>query len=155
MQTHIGRFGSDPARVMLFGGSAGGVTVCALLASRPAPMMIGTNADEALRMVPATPLMDATYQTAARSYLVQYALTAAQTDAVLAAYPSASAAAPRAALVALITDTRWTCPARAIARAVRGAQTESVYRYFVTKTRRPDAGPGRGESRRVSRARAL
>ncbi len=33
VQTHIGRFGSDPARVMLFGGSAGGVNVCALLAS--------------------------------------------------------------------------------------------------------------------------
>lgn len=105
------------------------------------PVIVGTNADEAARMAPATVLTEAQYLASARAYLAQYGLPAAQVDAVLALYPSASFPTPRAALAALITDTRWTCPARAIARTFRGAQTEGVYRYFFTKSLDPTRAP--------------
>jgi len=41
-------------------------------------------------------------------------------------------ASPHAALVALTTDTRWTCPARANLRAIVAMQSEPAYRYFFT-----------------------
>ncbi len=94
----------------------------------------GTNSEETSRMVPpaATVQSAADFERLARPYLAQYGISAAQIDAVLAAYAPATFASPHEALVALTTDTRWTCPARANLRALVGAQTEPVYRYFFT-----------------------
>lgn len=105
------------------------------------PIVIGTNANEASRMVPATVVTAMQYETAARAYLSQYGLNATQVNAVLAAYPASGYDSPRAALIALITDSRWTCPARSYLRAFRGAQTEPVYRYFFTRGLDPTRAP--------------
>lgn len=104
-------------------------------------VVIGSNADEAAKSVPATVVTPAQYDTAARAYLSQYGLTAAQVDAALAVYPVMAFDSPRAALVQLITDTRWTCPARSYARTFRGAQSEAVYRYFFSKSLDPTRAP--------------
>lgn len=108
---------------------------------RRVPIVIGSNSDEAGRMVPATVVTAAQYETAARAYLSQYGLTPAQVDGVLMAYPVSRFGTPRAALVQLITDTRWTCPARSYLRTFRAAQGEPVYRYFFTKTLDPARAP--------------
>lgn len=105
------------------------------------PIVIGTNADEAGRMVPATVVTPMQYETAARAYLSQYGLTPAQVDGALALYPVSRFGTPRAALVQLITDTRWTCPARSYLRTFRAAQGEPVYRYFFTRTLDPTRAP--------------
>ncbi len=104
-------------------------------------MVIGTNADEASRMVPATIVTPMQYETAARAYLAQYGLNAAQVDAVLAVYPATRFTTPRATLIQLITDSRWTCPARSYARTFRAAQSEAVYRYFFTRGLDPTRAP--------------
>ncbi|MFO0559241.1 MAG: carboxylesterase family protein [Polyangiales bacterium] len=97
-------------------------------------IVYGTNSEETARMVPAPAMVStaADFERIARAYLQQYGLTAAQIDAVIAIYPPAMFASPHAALVALTTDTRWTCPARANLRALVAMQSEPVHRYFFT-----------------------
>jgi para-nitrobenzyl esterase len=90
------------------------------------PVILGTNADETSRMVPAV-TTDAQYHAAVRALY-----PAAAADALLALYPSSSYASPRAALVRLTTDTTWTCPARRIARALADHQSEPVFRYHLS-----------------------
>lgn len=105
------------------------------------PLLLGSNRDETARMLPpasqvATP---AQYEAAARLFLSQFALPRATEDAVLAVYPASAYASPRAALVALTTDVRWTCPARAILRQTSRFGTS--YRYFFTHTLDPTRAP--------------
>lgn len=97
------------------------------------PMVYGTNSEETSRMVPPAAMVRtrAQFEALARANLAQYGLSAAQMSAVLAAYPEGEFS-PHEALVALTTDTRWTCPARANLRALSSAQTEPAYRYFFT-----------------------
>lgn len=90
------------------------------------PFVIGTNAEETSRMVPRVSTA-AEYEAALRA---QYGVAAA--NAALAQYPASRFATPQQALVAITTDATWTCPARAIARAVAANQSEPVYRYFFT-----------------------
>ena len=98
------------------------------------PLVYGTNSEETSRMVPPAAMVQtaADFERIARAYLAQYGITAAQTDMVLAAYAPSMFASPHAALVALTTDTRWTCPARNTLRALDAAQSAPVYRYFFT-----------------------
>jgi para-nitrobenzyl esterase len=105
------------------------------------PFVLGTNADETARMVPPGLDSEAAYQAFARAYLAQYALSAAEIDRILALYPTTEHASIREAAVALTTDTRWTCPARAILRAIDDAQTEPVHRYFFTQRLDPSRAP--------------
>ena len=92
------------------------------------PIILGTNADETSRMVPAV-TTDAEYQAAVRA---QYPAPAGLATSLLAQYPSSAYASPRKALIALTTDTTWTCPIRRLARALVQHQSEPVYRYYFT-----------------------
>lgn len=98
------------------------------------PIVYGTNSEETSRMVPAAAMVQtpADFERFARPYLAQYAITPAQIDAALALYAPSNFASPHEALVALTTDTRWTCPARANLRAVVTGQRVPAYRYFFT-----------------------
>jgi para-nitrobenzyl esterase len=53
-------------------------------------------------------------------------------DQVLALYPTASYASPRAAYVDAATDYRWTCPNRRMANALSKSQNEPVFRYLFS-----------------------
>jgi para-nitrobenzyl esterase len=53
-------------------------------------------------------------------------------DLVLQMYDPQGFPTPRRALIALCTDTTWTCPVRRAARAAAASQSSSVYRYFFT-----------------------
>jgi para-nitrobenzyl esterase len=90
------------------------------------PFIVGSNADETSRYVPAVP--DATTYAS----LVHQEFGAALGDQILARYPASAFPSPRAAFVAVTTDARFVCPARTIARAARGAQAEPVRRYFFS-----------------------
>ncbi len=62
-------------------------------------------------------------------------------DQVPTKYPVASFSTPRAALVAVTTDSQFTCPARAIARAAAANQSAPVYRYFFSQVMRGGPAP--------------
>ncbi len=87
------------------------------------PFAIGANADETVLSAPAT-LDETAYQNLVGA---QYGAIA---NAVLAQYPSANYASPRAAYVRLTTDSRFVCPSREIAVHADAGQAEPVYRYF-------------------------
>jgi len=55
-----------------------------------------------------------------------------QAEEVLAKYPASAFPSPKAAYIAVISDDRFICPTRRVARAVASQQTEPVYRYFFT-----------------------
>ncbi|MBL8685172.1 MAG: carboxylesterase family protein [Myxococcales bacterium] len=98
------------------------------------PIVYGTNSEETSRMVPPAAMVQtqADFERFARPYLAQYAISPTQINAALTLYAPSNFASPHEALVALTTDTRWTCPARANLRAVVMGQRVPAYRYFFT-----------------------
>jgi para-nitrobenzyl esterase len=96
------------------------------------PVVIGANADETGREVPLT-FGEVEYQAFLASAIAD-PVVRAQVSAV---YSSANLGSARLAYVALTSDVKFICPARTIARALAGVQTEPVYRYFFTEV--PDA----------------
>jgi para-nitrobenzyl esterase len=98
------------------------------------PIVYGTNSEETSRMVAPAAMVQtqADFERFARPYLAQYALSPTQVSAALALYAPSNFASPHEALVALTTDTRWTCPARANLRAVVMGQRVPAFRYFFT-----------------------
>jgi para-nitrobenzyl esterase len=90
---------------------------------QPIPLVVGSNADETSRMVPAV-RTEAEY----REYVT--ARFAGLAPQVLAQYPASAFATPRQALVRLTTDVVWTCPTRRILRWVEAAGRAPTYRYF-------------------------
>ena len=93
------------------------------------PFVVGANEDEMTHPVFGIPLMLTVEQYRAR---VVALVGAALAPSVLARYPAAAYPTPRAALVALMGDVQFVCPARLYARAAAAAQDEPVYRYFFT-----------------------
>jgi para-nitrobenzyl esterase len=94
------------------------------------PLMIGTNADEYAWGLDANPSVttinsDGDYQAA-----IGQLFNAAVVPSILSRYPSASYASPRAAYIAVLTDTRMTCANRRVARAVSASQSQPVWRYL-------------------------
>jgi para-nitrobenzyl esterase len=90
------------------------------------PLILGTNAEETGKMVPAV-------TTAAEyAYAVISLYGKALGFLLLTQYPAAAYATPRQALIHLTTDATWTCPARKIARAAALHQSEPVFRYHFT-----------------------
>jgi para-nitrobenzyl esterase len=62
-------------------------------------------------------------------------------DTVLALYPADAYESPRAALVDLLSDSVFTCPARRVARLVAAHQSQPVFRYFFTRRPQTPQGP--------------
>jgi para-nitrobenzyl esterase len=222
VRRNIEAFGGDPGRVMIFGESAGGVSVCSLIASRLAaglfhraviqsggcnakplkeagefgmelavkagcggaedtaaclrglelerlmrarpveidvagrpseygsvvdgfvltdtpsgviaagehnrvPVIVGSSSDETSRSVPL--IRNETEYVAAVRLLFPARTVAGE---VLAMYPARDYASPRAAYVALTSDAKFICGARAAARALDENQAEPVWRYVMT-----------------------
>jgi para-nitrobenzyl esterase len=92
------------------------------------PLVVGANSDETSRAVP---LMTQTqYEQAVLQLAGNSQLLAAR---ILAEYPVGEyGGSPRAAYVALTSDAKFICTARAAARALSAGQDEPVFRYFFT-----------------------
>jgi para-nitrobenzyl esterase len=90
------------------------------------PMIIGTNADETSKMVPHV-ATEPDYETAVRA---QYGMTTG--NKVLAQYPASRFTTPQQALIAVTTDSIWTCSARRDARSLAANQSQPVFRYFFS-----------------------
>lgn len=98
---------------------------------QPIPLVLGSNADETSRMVPAV-RTEAEY----RQYVT--ARFGPLAPRVLARYPVSDFATPFQALVRLTTDVIWTCPTRQTLRWVEATGRAPTYRYFFDAR-----GPGR------------
>ncbi len=94
------------------------------------PVILGTNRDEMGAQVPAIP-GEAAYEQAVAA-LAASAGQPSLAAQILATYPAADYASPRAAYVALLTDAYFACPARANAHALATNQIQPVYRYLFT-----------------------
>jgi para-nitrobenzyl esterase len=90
------------------------------------PVIIGNTADETMQFINAAgPVTDAASLAAA----VTKVFGAAQTERIVAQYPLAAYATPRAAFVKITTDAEFTCQSRRVARTFAGVQDAPVFRY--------------------------
>jgi para-nitrobenzyl esterase len=95
------------------------------------PVVLGTNEDEYHSMLTLAVPSKAAYENIVSSLLG--ALGQEVVDAVLAEYPAEAYDTPREALVDLLSDSVFTCPARQWARRLTAHQEAGVYRYFFTR----------------------
>jgi para-nitrobenzyl esterase len=102
------------------------------------PFIIGTNAHETALMLPQNIMTPEAFETAARAFLAGTGVPANKIDPILAIYPAADYASPRAALIALTTDWRWSCPGRTYLRALGSAPR---HRYYFTQSLDPMRAP--------------
>lgn len=103
---------------------------------KPVPVIIGNTADETKTFLNVMgPVPDA----AAYAGAVAKLFGDKSRDAILARYPTADFASPRAALEAATTDAYFTCTTRRVARLLTAVQAESVYTYFFSHTLENDA----------------
>lgn len=103
------------------------------------PILIGSNREEGVSFVGAAPISDATYQA-----LLTATFGSVMKDAIVARYPSSTYPSPRDALISVVTDVRFGCPVRRIARAAEASQGKQVYRYLFTASRESGTQAGRG-----------
>ena len=87
------------------------------------PVLLGTNAEEMALSVPYV-LTPFDYQ----AYVLPTFGLALGTS-VLTRYPVFSHPSPQKALIAVMTDLYFACPARRLARTLASAQEEPVFRY--------------------------
>jgi len=99
------------------------LTVIAAGEHNQVPLVIGTNDAETALAVPQR-IDAAMYERLVRATFGGFA------DEILAAYPLDDFATPRQAWVQVTSDAKFVCHARAVARAVAGAQDAPVYRYL-------------------------
>lgn len=95
------------------------------------PFVVGTNREEMAGRLTTTVDTVAAYE--AEVHTMFGALGATVPDTILAAYPAADYPTAQDALIALLSDMRFTCPARRIVQAAASSQQEPVYRYFFTR----------------------
>ncbi len=93
------------------------------------PLVVGANADETGRDAPLL-MSENQYRAAVLALAGGSQLLA---DLVLARYPAADYASPRAAYVALTTDVKFVCTARRVVRAARVGQDLPVWRYYFAR----------------------
>jgi para-nitrobenzyl esterase len=94
------------------------------------PVIIGSNTDEQGRAVPIPFTQD--YEEAVAEYAAALGLPGLAPQLV-AHYPVDEYETPRDALVAMMTDVKFTCTTRRAVRALAAAQTEPVFRYVFGK----------------------
>ncbi len=103
------------------------------------PVILGTNGDEmdALVTTPVNSVAD--FEAAAETLLapVDDELTAQ----IIEAYDPTTFETPRAALVQMMGDVRFTCPARAVARIFAQNQDAPVFRYLFSRRAVTPQGP--------------
>ena len=93
----------------------------------PMPVIIGNTADETRQFLNVIgPVPDPASYAAAVTKL----FGPESRDAILARYPAARFASPRAALEAATTDAYFTCTTRRVARLLTSVQMAPVYTYF-------------------------
>ena len=102
------------------------------------PLVIGANADEMVDMASVEVTTADEYEDVVT--LMFGLFGAAVLETVFDVYPVDSHPTPQDTLVQLLSDMRFVCPAREIARAVAGGQSEAVYRYFFTKRAETNQG---------------
>jgi len=98
-------------------------------------LWVGSNSQEVAHVVPDID-SDEEYRTLTRSYFGEELV-----DTIVARYPSSGFASPRAALIAAITDARYTCAMRQTLRARLAGGADRVYRYVFAH--RPEREPYR------------
>jgi para-nitrobenzyl esterase len=96
---------------------------------KPLPVIIGNTADETKTFLN---VMGPVADPAAYAEAVAKLFGDKSRDAILARYPAANFASPRAALEAATTDAYFTCTTRRVARLLTAAQTAPVYTYYFT-----------------------
>lgn len=101
------------------------------------PMIVGSNTEEQGRAVPLQ-MTEAAYAAAVQSYATSSGVPQFA-DELLALYPAAAYTRPRDAMVALLTDTKFTCPGLKALRTVARSQSQPVFRYAFGKV--PDNAP--------------
>jgi para-nitrobenzyl esterase len=94
------------------------------------PFIIGSNASETTSQLFGLPLR----LTVAEYQQRLQRMFASSAPQVLARYPATTDAEARTALVAVTTDSQFTCPARTVARAASTHQTAPVRRYFFSQS---------------------
>jgi para-nitrobenzyl esterase len=104
------------------------------------PFIVGNNSDETSRAVPASIVTEADYTAAVNASFGGLAA------AVLAQYPAASYASPKAAFIAVTSDSRFICGGRRVLRNLLAGQKEPTYRYMLTHELQnvPPASKGQG-----------
>jgi para-nitrobenzyl esterase len=88
------------------------------------PVIIGHNADETSRSVPPIP-SEAEYLALLRRTFP----TPGVAELVARMYPPSEYGSPRAAFVAVTSDTRFICPITRVVEALRNGQSQPVHRY--------------------------
>ncbi|MBI4816364.1 MAG: carboxylesterase family protein [Deltaproteobacteria bacterium] len=105
----------------------------AMLAGRHAnvPFALGTNADETYMFLPPPGQVstEAQFVAAARTFLLGSGVAPSKADLAIAVYPPSEYSSPHAALVALTTDFRWTCPGRLLLQSL-ATTSAPTYRYY-------------------------
>jgi para-nitrobenzyl esterase len=104
------------------------MTLLASGAGQPVPFVLGSNADEGAFFLATQSFPDA----ASYHAYVYAAVGVTVGDQVIAHYPALAFPTPKAAAIAVYTDSVFTCPARRIARAALQAGAPPVRRYFFT-----------------------
>jgi para-nitrobenzyl esterase len=92
------------------------------------PFIVGANADETAASVPEGSV------NAQKLNLLFAVVPEPERSQLKALYPAGTTdAEARVAYIQATTDAQFVCPARTIARAAAGSQTEPVWRYFFTQ----------------------
>jgi carboxylesterase type B len=137
------------ARAPTYGPTVDGVFLpeapLALIARRhgsknvaPPAVLVGSNAEELVGLLPATGLTAERWPEALRAFVAEplAAATGGDVDAILAellaTYPLTLAASPDAVLAELLGDLRFTCPARRLLAATAGPEARA-YRYLFAR----------------------
>jgi len=95
------------------------------------PFIIGTNAEEYETFLTVPIGSKEQYEELVIEWTTPFGEGVA--EKYLAAYPADDYETPRKAMVALLTDFVFTCPARRVATLIANSQEEPVYRYYFTR----------------------
>jgi para-nitrobenzyl esterase len=101
------------------------------------PVIVGSNSDEfttwAPLMLPREVKTEEEYRSATAAYFASISSTV-PAAAIQAAYPSTAYSSRKEAVIAMVSDFVYTCPARMLSRALSSSQKAAVRRYLYAHT---------------------